>query len=143
MAGERIAALLIGATIAITLFNPIAVAVTDNSGTVSVQNESVTADTDSYEPLDGYNLNDGETVYWFNESSDSYDELSESDYDVNQSDGSIKASSSGKASTGDDLKVTYDYQATDSTTETVLRLAPLFVGLLVLGVFAKRMMGMM
>lgn len=143
MAGERIAALLIGATIAITLFNPIATAVVDNSGTVSVQNESVTANDDDYEPLDGYDVDDGETVYWLNSTSGSYEVLSQSDYDVNQSDGSISVDSSGTASAGDQLKVTYDYQATDSTTETVLTLAPLFVGLLVLGVFAKRMMGMM
>jgi len=144
MAGERIAALLIGATIAITLFNPIAVAVNDNAGTVSVENESVNPVNDTYVQLDGYDLDDGETVYWFNESSGSYDVLTEgTDYDINQSDGSIAINSSGKASTGDDVQVSYDYQATSATTETVLTLAPLFVGLLVLGVFAARMQGMM
>jgi len=143
MAGEKIAALLIAATIAVTLLSPINAAVVSNTGTQSVQNESVTASTD-YQELEGYDIDNGETVYWLNESSGNYETLTEGDdYDINRSSGSIAINDSGQASEGDDLQTTYDYQASNAVTETVVTLAPLFVGLLILGIIASRVQRMM
>lgn len=143
MAGEKVAALLIAATIAVTLLNPVVGAVNSNTGSQDVTNESVTADTE-YQDLEGYNLDSGETVYWYNSTSSSYEEISEgSDYEIDRDSGQVKIDSSGKAAEGDDLKVTYSYQASSSTVTTVVGLAPLFMGLLVLGIIASRVQRMM
>lgn len=143
MAGEKIAALLIAATIAVTLLNPVVGAVQDNTGTQDVDNESITASTE-YQDLEGYNVDSGETVEWYNSSSGSYEEISEgSDYEIDRDSGQVKINSSGVASEGDDLRVTYSYTASSSTVTTVVGLAPLFMGLLVLGILAARVQGMM
>lgn len=143
MAGEKIAALLIAATIAVTLLNPVVGAVQDNTGTQDVDNESITASTE-YQDLEGYNVDSGETVEWYNSSSGSYEVISEgSDYEIDRDSGQVKINSSGVASEGDDLRVTYSYTASSSTVTTVVGLAPLFMGLLVLGILAARVQGMM
>ena len=145
MDGRTIAGFLIAATVAITLFNPISAAVSGNTGDVDVTNESLTATPGEYQDLDGYNIKSGsETVYWYNSTSGSYEEVSSpGDYEMNYSDGSIEYNTSGKVSSGDDTKVTYTYEATNGTTTTVATLVPLFVALLVLGIMASKMMGMM
>jgi hypothetical protein len=145
MDGRTIAGFLIAATVAITLFNPISAAVDGNSGDVDVTNESLTATPGDYQDLDGYDVKSGsETVYWYNSSSSSYEAVSSpDDYEMNYSSGSIVFNSSGKVSSGDDVKVSYTYAATDGTTSTVVALVPLFVALLVLGIMAAKMMGMM
>lgn len=134
--GKQLAAVLIAVTFAAVLFTPFYDAVQDNSGDVTVTNESLTADPGTYQELKGYRINDGsETVYWYNSSSGSYETVSSpGDYEMDNDQGRIKLNSSGKASAGDDVKATYTYAATDSTTTTVLDLAPLLFALLMIGV---------
>lgn len=130
--------LVIAATIAAVLFMPFSNAVADNSGDIDIQNESVTADTGEYVDLDGYNIESGETVYWFNETSDSYEEVSSgTDYEMSYGDGSIQAVDGGAVSDGDELLVSYTYASTDEMTTTVMTLVPMFLALLILVFLAR------
>lgn len=140
--GRVIAAVLIAAAIAGTLFVPFNAAVTENTGAQTVTNESVTASVGESVELDGYNIqSNSETVYWFNSSDGDYEEVtSGTDYEMNYSEGAIYTLSGGSISDGDDLKVTYTYDATDGTTSTVVQLTPLLLALLILVVLAKPMM---
>lgn len=146
MASAReLATVLVALTIAATLLAPITAAVTDGTGTQSVENETITAETDTYQQVNGYQVDDSTLVVeWYNETSGSYENLTEgTDYEFNYSAGSIQPLSSGDVSDGDELRLTYDYQATDSTTTTVAALIPLFVSLLIIGVLAGKITGML
>lgn len=136
---------MVALAVAATLVGPFNAAVADSTGTQSVTNESVTAEIDTFVELDGYDIvTDSETVYWYNNSSSSYEEVtSGTDYEMNYDPGQIKALSGGSIGDGDELKVSYDYQATDGTTTTIAGLVPLFVVLLILGVLAAKIQKMM
>jgi hypothetical protein len=142
---KSIVAVVISATIAMTLFSPVLATVNTTTGTQSVTNETVTAQHGEFVDLDGYDIEKGsETVYWFNETSNSYETASAgTDYELNNSVGQIKALSSGDIEDGEEIKVSYDYQASDGTTATVAGLVPTFMALLVVGIFANRIMGAM
>lgn len=135
------ATVLIALTIAATLFAPISTMINDSTGVQSVTNESLTADPGTWQELDGYQVEQGsETVWWYNSTSSSWEQLSGSDYDVRYDPGELKVNTSSSVQEGDDLKVSYDYQATSETSTTVLTMVPLFVALLMLGVLASKIM---
>lgn len=136
--GKQIAGLMIALTIAITLFGPINAAVVDNTGEQTVTNESVTADLDNYVGLDSYSIKDGSETVLYDNGTDWVEATSGTDYEMAYDNGSIKALSTGSISDGQELKVSYDYEATSGTTTTVTNLVPLFVALLVLGVMGAR-----
>ncbi len=142
VSGKSIAGLLVAVTIAATLFMPINSAITGNTGDITVENETVTADIGNATDLDGYSIEDGsETVEWYNESSSSWETVSSgTDYEMNYDEGSITALSGGTINDGDDLRVDYTYAATDGTTSTVMGLIPMFLGLLMLVSLAKPVM---
>jgi hypothetical protein len=135
MNGQKIAALLIGVTIAATLLTPVASTVTDNTGTQTVTNTTVTADVGNWSAdLEGYNVvQTSETVYWYNSSSGANETLTEgTDYEFDYDDARVKPLSGGSVSDGDTLYVSYDYQATSGTVQTVSDLIPMFLVLLIL-----------
>jgi hypothetical protein len=139
---KSIVTLLIALVIAITLFQPVVSTVNTSTGTQTVTNESATADNETYVDLQGYDI-DHETVYW-NNTTGTYVEVTEgTDYDMNYSAGSIRALDSGSIEAGDDLKVSYDYQATDGTTATVAAIVPTLMALLMIGVMASKIQGAM
>jgi len=143
---KEIATTLVALTIAATLFAPITTAVTSNTGVQTVDNKSVTVESvGEYQQVEGYNV-DGSTltVDWYNSSSSSYETLTEgTDYEFNDSDASIKVLTSSDVSDGNELRLTYDYQATSGSTTTVADLIPLFVALLIIGVLAAKITGML
>lgn len=140
VSGRMIVAVLVAAAIAATLFVPFNAAVTENSGDVDVENESISAELDTYQNLDGYDINSGsETVRWHN-GTDYVTLSSGSDYEMRYDGGEINVSSSSNVSQGDEVLVSYTYSATDGTTGAILDLAPLFLALLILVVLAKPMM---
>lgn len=144
MNAKEIAALAIALAIAATLIGPFATAVAGHSGTVSVTNETVSAQVGQYVDLNGYQIQPGETVYWYNSSAGSYQTLaSGTDYKIATKNGSIEALSGGTVNNGDTLKVTYDYAATSGATSTIVKLTPLFVALILMGVMAAKMQDMM
>jgi hypothetical protein len=143
---KSVAGLIIAATIAMTLFSPVLATVNTATGSQAVTNETFSAQTGTYVDLDGYDIDKGsETVYAFNDTSNSYETVSEGTaYEMNYSAGSIKAlSGSHQLDDGEDAKITYGYQATDGTTATIAALVPTFMALLVVGVFASKITGAM
>lgn len=137
---RHIAGLVIALTVAAVLFTPIANTVAENSGDQDVVNETVTAQHGQYVDLDGYNIvSDSETVYYTNDTDGSTEVATRgTDYEMNYSAGSIQALENGSISDGEEIDVSYTYEATDSSTTTVVTMVPLFVALLMLGVMAAR-----
>jgi len=119
MVAAMIALVIVGA-----LFIPLVQTVNDNSGEVSVTNETVTADVGNYVDLEGYDIVDG-TVAVYNSTDDVQTE--DTDYEIAYDNGSIKALSGGTITDGNQIKVTYDYQATSGTVGTIADLIPLMV----------------
>lgn len=132
---KKILGVMFGVVVAMTLFLPVSNAVSAHSGTANVTNETVSAEVGTYQDLTGYDIdNSTVTVWWYNSSSGSYEQLSDgSDYELAVENGSIKPLSSGDVSDSDELKVSYEYQQTDGSTTTVITLIPLLLGVLVIG----------
>ena len=134
---------ILGVVVVMALFPALASSVHDNTGTQSVTNESVTASNTSYVELDQNDLVSGsETVYWLNSTSGNYEVVSSpADYELNESDGSILANSTGSVGDGDSLKVSYDWQATDGSTTTIAGVILPLALILVLLVLANEVTG--
>lgn len=139
---RKIVAVILAATIAGVLFIPFNAAVSGNSGTITVDNETVSASVDESVELDGYNIvQDSETIERYNETSDSWDEMVRgTDYEMNNEPGSIDVLDGGSIEDGDELRASYEYEATDTMTTTVVGLLPLFLALLILGSLAGPIM---
>jgi hypothetical protein len=138
--------LVVGAVIAVAVLNPLITTANDNTGSQDVVNESVTASVGEYVELQGYAVDSGsETVYGFNDSEGDYEVASSpGDYRMNYSAGEIWVNSSSTLiEDGEEMKVSYTYQASGSTTETVVTLAPLLVALIVLVAFTDQIQEML
>lgn len=136
---RQIMIVVLAVTIGAILFIPFASTISENTGEVS-ETENVTADLGNYVDLGGYELVSG-SVDVSNASGNS---ISDTEYEVNQTEGSLKIDSGTTAvSDGEELNVTYDYQATDTQTTQVATLLPLLLGLLLLVAMAGRIMDMM
>ena len=134
---RTIASLIIAVTIAATLFAPVANVVGDNTGDVTVTNESVTADVGNASELRGYNL-DASSVSVTSGGST----VNSSEYSIDAEAGTITILANGTVSDGDGLLVSYTYAATSGTTSTVVGMVPLFLALLILGVLAGKVSDM-
>lgn len=138
------AALIVGVALALVLgmvfLQPVVSAANDNTGTQTVTNESVTANVGTFVDLGGYSLADGsETVYMLNDTSGEYEvATSGTDYEMSYNDGAIKAlETSTHIDDGENVKVSYDYQASDGLTETVGTFVPVMLATLLLVVAAN------
>lgn len=132
---------VVAAVIGMIFLSPVVAAVDDNTGSQTVTNETVAAQTGQFVDLSGYDIaQNSETVYGYNDTSGSYEVASAgTDYDMSYSDGEIKAlTGSSLVDDGEDVKVSYDYQASGAMTSTVLGFIPVMLGTLV---FAKLAMG--
>ena len=135
-----IARIAVVAVIAVSLIGPFINVVGSSSGVQAVENETVTADYDSYVELEGYSIVDG-SVRVDDGAGETYS--AGADYELNQSAGSIHALSSGNITDGQTIEVSYDYEATSGTTTTIVGLLPMFMALLVLVVMAGAATDMM
>lgn len=144
-AARGVVAVVLAVTIASVLIAPIADVVGDNTGTQTVTNESVQTNFDEVQDLEGYDIDDSsETVYYDNGTAGSYETATEgTDYELYPQNGSIELLSSGNIESGDDVQVTYDYQATGSTTTLIAGFVVTFVVLLILGTVAGKLQEMM
>lgn len=140
---------LIGVVLAVVVgmvFLPAVVDAVDTStGTQTVTNETVTAQTGEYVELDGYDLEDGTvTVLGYNDTSDSYETATEgTDYEVKYDSGELKAlNGSSLIDNGEEVKASYDYQASGSMTTMILGFIPLMLGLLLFVPLAQRVQRM-
>lgn len=124
---DSIVKLMIAVAIAATLITPFVGAISGNTGVVDTT-DNVTAQVGEYQEVDGYEI-DAET---FSASQGGTSLASGTDYELNETAGTVKFLSSGSVTDGDTVDLSYEYQATDGTTSTITDLLPLFVGLLVL-----------
>lgn len=118
------------------MFNPIASTVYGSTGTQAIQNESLSADLDTYQELEGFNIVDGSTTVEYDNGTAWNTATEGTDYELALENGTVKPLSGGAIDQGDPLRVSYDYQVTSGTTTTIVQLVPLFVALMVLGLFA-------
>lgn len=141
-----VVSLAVFAAIGVILLGPASTVVADNTGTTSVTNETVYADYNESSDLRGYDINPGsETVWVLNDSSGNYEQAtSPDDYSLNEDPGTIDFNSSSTlVDSGDEVKVTYDYAASDELTALVAGFLPLGMGLLIFVAVANRATGMM
>lgn len=129
--------IVVAATVAVVVgmlfLQPVLTSVNDNTGTQTVTNETVSADVGAYVNLGGYDINSGsETVWGYNDSSGSYEQATAgTDYELDEGGGELKVlNSSTLIQDGEDVKVSYEYQASGQTTALVAGFIPTMVVLL-------------
>jgi len=129
--------LMIAVAIAATLVSPFTGAIAGNTGEVGVAG-NVSADVGSYQEIEGYDV----VTSNFTATDDGTTLTEGTDYELNESAGTIKFLSGGSTVTdGESVDLSYSYQATDGTTDTIAGLLPLFVALLVLVTLAAGVIG--
>lgn len=141
----QVAAMVLGlaifAAVGVIMIGPVSSVVSDNTGTTAVTNETIYADYNESADLRGYNIDENsETVWGYNDTSGAYEKAtSGTDYTMNYDAGSIDIeSSSSLIDDGEEVKVSYDYQASDPLTTLVVGFIPLAVGLLIFVGVAQR-----
>jgi hypothetical protein len=142
MDSKGITGLLLAVTIGAIFFVPVTDVLADSTGTVEVQNETVTTNatyTDDFK-LDGYDVVSGsETVEVYDSGNDSYTALTEgTDYTIDYTNGTVSFESGGSVSEGDEVRASYDYEATSGLVTTITDLLPVFLGLLLLVPMANK-----
>jgi len=137
---RKVLMLTVVVAVGMVLLTPIVDTVNNNTGQQTVTNETVNATYGERLDLQGYQINEGsETVYGYNESSDTYEVAPEDDYTLHYESGQITLNSSSTLiDEGENVRVTYDYQATSELTSLVLGFIPVMIGVLLLVVVASR-----
>jgi len=146
----RVAGMVLGlaifAAVGVIMIGPVSSVVADNTGTTTVTNETVNADYNETVDLRGYDIDENsETVYGFNDTSGSYEVASSpGDYSMVYDSGGIDVnSSSSLIEDGEEVKVSYDYQASGTLATLVIGFIPLAVGLLIFVGVAQRVTGVL
>lgn len=120
--------LAVATAIGMVFMGPVTTVVADNTGDVTVTNESVTVQHGTYVELGGYDIDpSSETVY--NSSGATMTEGS--DYEMAYGNGSIKALSSGSLGDGSTANVTYTYAATGPMAGTIAQFIPVMLAVLI------------
>jgi hypothetical protein len=130
--GRMVLTLGVFAAIGVIILAPVVTAVNANTGTVSVTDETVTAQTDERVELRGYDIDPGTvTVEAYNDSSGSWEPTTE--YTLYEQPGDIQfdVQNATNIEDGEDVRVTYDYQATGELTALVAGFVPVGVGLFI------------
>ncbi|MFB6200392.1 MAG: hypothetical protein ABEI98_00070 [Halorhabdus sp.] len=120
---------------------PVMTAAQSNTGQQSVTNETVTANYGKYVELDGYDIDtNSETVWGYNDTSGNYEQaVKGTDYEINYDGGELKVlNGSTLIEDGEDVKVSYDYQASGQTTALVAGFVPIMLVLLLFVAVAMR-----
>lgn len=128
---------MVALTIGAVFLVPVVDIIDSTSGEVVIENETVTNDADfnSTYDLQGYDIVSGsDTVERFNSTSGNYETLSGggTDYTLNESAGDISFTDGGAVSAGDEVRASYNYQATDSVVTSIVGMLPVFLALLLL-----------
>ncbi len=132
--------LLLAVTIGAIFFVPVVDVIDNTTGEVQIENETVTTNasfTDTYE-LSGDNITAGsETIEV--DSSGSWTTLTAgTDYALNEGEGTIQFSDTTDVSTGDEIRASFTYQATDGIVTSIAGLLPVFLALLLLVPMANK-----
>lgn len=144
----RVAGMVLGlaifAAVGVIMIGPVSSVVADNTGTTTVTNETVNADFTETVDLRGYDIDQGtETVYGFNDTAGAYEVASSpGDYTINYDAGKLDVNSSSTLiQDGEEVKVSYDYQAAGTIATLVIGFVPLALGLLIFVGIANRVTG--
>lgn len=142
---NKIVALVIAITIGAVFLAPVADVVSSNSGTQTVTNGTVTTSLDyntTYE-LDGYEIvSDSETIERYNTTSGDWETLTKgTDYEIDNAAAELNVIDTLATDAGDEIRASYDWQATDGTTAAIVDLIPLLMALLLLVPLANRVKG--
>ncbi|WP_049970770.1 hypothetical protein [Haladaptatus cibarius] len=132
------------AAVGLIMLSPVNSTVTNNTGSQAVLNDSHGVGFDESIDLRGYNIDPGsETVYGYNDTSESYEVASASDYTLDDGSGTLDLNSSSTLfDEGEDVKVSYDYQASDDLTTLVVGFIPVGMGVLIFFGIASAVEGM-
>lgn len=143
-----VAAMVLGlaifAAVGVILLGPVAGVVDQNTGSQTVTNETVYADYNESVDLRGYNIDENsETVWGYNDTSGAYEQaVSGTDYTMDYGAGEVDFdSSSSLIDDNEEVKVSYDYQASNTLTTLVIGFIPLAIGLLIFVGIANRVTG--
>lgn len=126
-------AVVVAVVVGMLFLQPVMTAAESNTGQQSITNETVTAETGTFVELDGYAIDaNSETVYGYNDSSGSYEQATQgTDYELNYDGGELKVlNGSTLIQDGEDVKISYDYQASGQTTSLVAGFVPVMLVLL-------------
>lgn len=136
-----VVAVTVAVIVGFLFLQPVMTAAQDNTGEQNITNETVVAESGEYVDLDGYSVNTGsETVYALNDTSGEYEQAtSGTDYEINYDRGELQAlNSSTLIQDGEELRVSYTYQASGGTTALIAGFIPvMFVLLLFVTVAMK------
>ena len=133
MVSGKLLAVVLAMVVAVVMIGPMITTTNDNTGTVAVDNETITAQLNEPVDLQGYEIQSGSVTAY--DADDNV--IPASNYTVDLQPGEFNLTDTSEAADGEEISVTYDYQATDSTTETVVGIGPLLIALLALVVVAK------
>lgn len=144
----RVAGMVLGlaifAAVGVIMIGPVSTVVADNTGTTTVTNETVNADYNESVDLRGYDIDQGTvTVYGFNDTSGAYEVASSpGDYSLNTDPGELDVNASSTLiQDGEEVKVSYDYQAAGTIATLVIGFVPLALGLLIFVGISQRVTG--
>ena len=137
--GKVAAAFALAAVVGIVGMQPLVGAVNTNTGSQVTTNETVTVDSGSYVPLSGYDLDPGTvTVYAKDGTGDYQIAANNSDYSIRYGAGSIRAEEgSTLIEDAETVRVSYEYQASDGFTSTILQYIPVAFAVVILFVVTR------
>ena len=132
--------LLLAVTIGAIFFVPVVDVIDNTTGEVQIENETVTTNasfTDTYE-LSGDNITAGSETIEVDSSSSWVTLTAGTDYALNEGEGTIQFSDTTDVSTGDEIRASFTYQATDGIVTSIAGLLPVFLALLLLVPMANK-----
>jgi len=139
--GTKILALALAVTVSLVVLAPVVTSIDNSTGTQSVDNESFTADFGNFSDVSGYNI-DSSTVEVYDDSG----QVSSDNFTVEEGSGEIQlfsnASNDG-VTDGETVEATYEYQATEGVTTTVIGFVPVMLVVLVIVALSRKITEMM
>jgi len=132
------------AAVGVIMLAPVVAAVNSNTGTVSVTDETVVAQSGERVALSGYDIDPATvTVEAYNDTSGSWETTTE--YTLYDQPGDIQfdVQNATNIEDGEEIRVDYDYQATGELTALVAGFIPVGIGLLIFVPIARRVEGLM
>lgn len=141
---QVVLALAVFTAVGVILLGPVAAVTDQSTGSQTVTNETVVANHDTAVDLRGYDIDENsETVWGFNDTSGAYEQASSpGDYSIDYNSGELTVNSSSTLiQDGEEVKVSYTYQAAGQLATLVIGFIPLGVGLLIFVGIANRVMG--
>lgn len=143
-AAQVVLALAVFSAVGVIMLGPVASVVDANTGTQTITNETVVADYNQSIDLQGYDIDSAsETVWGLNDSSGNYEQASSpGDYTLDEGSGEVSFNSSSTLiQEGEEVKVSYTYQAAGPLASLVIGFITLGLGLLIFVGIANRVQG--